>query len=258
MTNVDDLTLMAYVDGELDAETARSVEAKIQQDPAARRKVRLLRESAALVHSCANEPVHDPVPYDFIRTPGGSGSDRTAAVDHARRRWLAAAGIAALVAGSFGAGYFLKGAVPGFESEATADEELVDEIVAYHAFYAAQPGIVSERSDRMVMAHWLSQHMHQAVRIPDLSHSGFRFETARLFLYEDKPIAQIVYQSPSGVPVALCIVASSEAGARPFEALHRAGFTLIVWRRNGSTYVVISALPQARLQQLSAEISTDL
>jgi len=247
---------MAYVDGELDAETTHLVETRVQHDPELARKVRQLRENAALVRACVNEPIHDPVPEELIKAVGGPGA---VPAHRPRRRWLIAAGIAALVSGSFGAGYLLRGAGPAQGPEMTADAELVDEIVAYHASYAAlPPGIVTEQPDPAVMEKWLTEQMHQKVRIPDLGQSGFRFKAARLFLYEDKPIAQIVYQSPAGIPVALCIVASSEGGGRPFEALHREGFTLIVWRRAGSDYIVIGALPQAQLQRLSTEIATGL
>src|SRR5580704_16880462 len=54
MTN-NDLRLMAYVDGELDAEAAREVEALIAADPEARRTVAKYREAAALLRAACAE-----------------------------------------------------------------------------------------------------------------------------------------------------------------------------------------------------------
>ncbi len=54
MTNIE-LRLMAYVDGELDAEEAREVEALIAADPEARRTVAKFREAAALLRAACAE-----------------------------------------------------------------------------------------------------------------------------------------------------------------------------------------------------------
>lgn len=62
MMNLDESTLIAYVDGELDSETAREVEAKLGGDPEAQRFVDQLREIAALSRVAFNDTLHEPVP----------------------------------------------------------------------------------------------------------------------------------------------------------------------------------------------------
>jgi len=62
MMNLDESTLIAYVDGELDAQTAREVEAKLSGDPTARKLVERLREIAALSRVAFNDTLHEPVP----------------------------------------------------------------------------------------------------------------------------------------------------------------------------------------------------
>jgi anti-sigma factor RsiW len=47
----DDNLLVSFVDGELDTETARQIEAKIAADAATRQRVRLFRETAAWMRS---------------------------------------------------------------------------------------------------------------------------------------------------------------------------------------------------------------
>lgn len=256
MTSVDDTTLIAYVDGELDAATARVVEAEIRLDPDLELRVRRLRESAALVRAAVNEPCHGPVPDELIQAVSGSGTPPAPVFP--RRRWLAAAGIVGLVAAGFGAGYLLGGPASGMKTEIAGDEDLVDEIVAYHEFYAAlPPATATGPADPRVMEKWLSQHMHQRVRIPDLSGEGFRFQTARLFVYEEQVIAQIVYEPEAGPPVALCVTASGE-GARRLKTLHRHGITVLTWRQGGSQYFVVGAAPATQLRRLSTEISDHL
>ena len=49
MNSIDDITLVAYVDGELDPATCAEVETLLADSEALRQKVRGLRESTALV-----------------------------------------------------------------------------------------------------------------------------------------------------------------------------------------------------------------
>lgn len=49
MTRVDDVMLMAYVDGEIDATTARQIEQAIGGDPALAARAKMFRDSASLL-----------------------------------------------------------------------------------------------------------------------------------------------------------------------------------------------------------------
>lgn len=62
MITLDESTLIAYVDGELDLDTAREVEADLARDDDARAYVEHLRALAALTRVAFNDVVHEPVP----------------------------------------------------------------------------------------------------------------------------------------------------------------------------------------------------
>lgn len=62
MKQLDANTLVAYVDGELDTESAGMVEALLAEDEEAREMTRLLRESAALVRAAHGHVVYEAVP----------------------------------------------------------------------------------------------------------------------------------------------------------------------------------------------------
>jgi len=62
MMNLDESTLIAYVDGELDSQTACEVEAKLSDDLEAQKFVERLRELAALSRVAFNDTLHEPVP----------------------------------------------------------------------------------------------------------------------------------------------------------------------------------------------------
>jgi len=83
MITLDEGTLIAYVDGELDMETVREVEARLAHDENARQYVEHLRALAALARVAFNDTLHEPVPQrlkDAIlaRRPDAPAAPRTA------------------------------------------------------------------------------------------------------------------------------------------------------------------------------------
>lgn len=95
----DEAMLVAYVDGELDAATARRLEAAIAEDPEAQAEVRLLRESAAAARGAYDGILREPVPERLTaalagRTAEGRKPDTVVPLRGARptrssvARWL--------------------------------------------------------------------------------------------------------------------------------------------------------------------------
>ena len=68
MKHLDANTLVAYVDGELDSESARVVEARLAQDAEAVRTVRALHDGALLIKAAHNDVIHETVPDRLIDT----------------------------------------------------------------------------------------------------------------------------------------------------------------------------------------------
>jgi anti-sigma factor RsiW len=67
---VDDVMLMAYVDGEVDAETAREIETAIARDPALGVRARHFRDSGAFARAAFAESLHEPVPDRLVAALG--------------------------------------------------------------------------------------------------------------------------------------------------------------------------------------------
>ena len=68
MKTIDETTLIAYVDGELDAKTAADVEAHLETDSEARAYVERLREISALAGVAFNDILHETPPEHLIAT----------------------------------------------------------------------------------------------------------------------------------------------------------------------------------------------
>lgn len=98
MNEIDDTTLIAYVDGELDPTTTEEVEAELERSPELRRVVSELRESTALVRAAYNHVMYEPLPALPRPSLDEAGARRLGASGSG---WgmLLAASLAALVIG---------------------------------------------------------------------------------------------------------------------------------------------------------------
>ncbi len=114
-------TLMAYADGELDAETAREVEAHLAESAEDRATVRALRRSAALARAALNEPLTEAVPERLLAAVAAAPTPRTG---RPFVRALAAA-LAGLMIGAGGTFFGLHpGGLPAGPVMTTADLSL--------------------------------------------------------------------------------------------------------------------------------------
>lgn len=113
MTKLDEETLMAYVDGELDPRRAAEVEALLAEDAEARATVRMFRDSAASLRAPFDQVLREPVPERLLATVNRPPAGKVRDIRLARRgalsrflpptAWARAAAVALLVGA--GAGY---------------------------------------------------------------------------------------------------------------------------------------------------------
>ncbi len=113
MTKLDEETLMAYVDGELDPHRAAEVEALLAEDAEARATVRMFRDSAAALRGAFDPILREPVPKRLLAAVNAPATGKVHDIRLARRSalsrflpqiaWAQAAAVALLVGA--GAGY---------------------------------------------------------------------------------------------------------------------------------------------------------
>jgi anti-sigma factor RsiW len=120
----DRATLVAYLDGELDEEAARRVEARISQDPAVRAEVESMKRTWDLLDYL---PRTEPSPTFTHRTVSLVTGEHRAALlaRQRRRRWLFGAGWAAAVVLAALAGY---AGVTYLAPREPTDEELLRDL----------------------------------------------------------------------------------------------------------------------------------
>lgn len=257
MMRLDDSTLVAFVDGELDADAMRGVADAIEHDPEAREKVIRLRHAASLTRAVFDDPAY----LQISPTVAEAVTAAKPRLAMRFRRWRFAFPIAASVAAvMLSAGAFILGEIRG-QQMSSASDSILDEIAEYHVVYAKevehQVEVPAERIEHIQT--WLGERLHRKLTVPDLSSHGLVFKGARLLVVDGNPVAQLVYDWPEQPqrPFAVCITLG-EPGEGALQTDSRDGLNLALWRRNGYAYVLVGWVDMPFLTELAVELAPKL
>jgi anti-sigma factor RsiW len=189
----DESEIHAYVDGRLDPERQRVVEAWLSgacssENPERAAEIRAWRRDAQQLRAALSAP--DDVPVNPALDPSRVRARRRA---RSRARLAVAAGLV-LCTGI--------GAVTGWQLRAWHDDfrPAMDDALEAHRLFAQEgalkPDIVPR--DASDMQAWMDQHFTAAPRIPDLTDAGFRPVGGRLLATDDGPAALVLYRDGQG------------------------------------------------------------
>ena len=284
----DDLTLMAYVDGELAPEESRKLEEHIRASSEAAELVALLRASRLDYKQAFAAQNLPPVPDSLTQkiealareygtkttAPGVNDPWVTApavvlAVAPVRSRlravptWLAAA----CVAGAFCGGLFLRPGTfallsPGMPSSAGATmassglSPWVTAAVGYQQLYTRDTLAYADENPAATskIVDDVRRDDKLALRIPDLSSAGLTFKFVRRLHFNNKPLVQIVYLPEKGPPIALCVMkgmnSDQAVAAQVVDAMH-----VVTWRQAELSYALIGKTEGVDLGALGQRIS---
>ena len=134
---MDDERLVAYADGELDADAARAVEAAIAADPKLAETIAALRTDLAALRAAFQEPLRAEAPQRLTDAVDVAFAKRRASQGGGGRAWFRhpafgaiAASIVAVMVGFAGADYFaergVEREVARLEEMRAADQEMID------------------------------------------------------------------------------------------------------------------------------------
>jgi anti-sigma factor RsiW len=270
MTRVDDVMLMAYVDGEVDAATARQIEHAIGADPGLAARAKMFRESAAMLRGAYAESLHEEVPERLVAALKPlAGNDNVVKLDARRTTgkiigWAVAASLATLVVSGSGTYWYVGGSsvLPGNVQLAAADRWL-DHVSGFYDVYNAE----LQKDDRLLvdfkaddipeLANWFSARLNRPLSVPDLSAQGFQPQGGRLLIINGKPAAQFLYRSEAGEVVGLAI-ASDSGGYQPARTAQRHNVNIVHWRNAGYGYAFMGTIDLPRLEKLADKAWRDL
>lgn len=273
MARVDDVMLMAYVDGEIDAATAREIEKAVAADPALAARARLFRDSASMLRGAYGNALHEEVPERLIAAvqPKAAATETKKVVRLSLRRparqivgWALAASLGALMIGGGSTYWYIaanKGGAEGLQSASA--EKWLDHVAGFYDVY----DVAMKKEDRLLvdfkaddipeLTKWFSARMNRKLSVPDLSGMGFHPQGGRLLIINGKPAAQFLYMSDSGELVGL-VIAFTTGDYQPARTERRQNVNIVHWRNAGYAYAFVGTIDTKRLQQLADKAWRDL
>jgi anti-sigma factor RsiW len=240
---LDDSTLVAYVDGELDDASAAEVESALASDPAAQSRVQVFRETSRVLRVTFGKPSREPVSPSLSEV-----SERGAAVGRWRHALPLAASLLAFAV-SLGGGY-MAGLYHGqAQVEVSAVEHWLEEAAKYYQLYARDSEYLVEipASAAVKIEHRLSGWFDRELRVPDLSGHGLKFRGVRFLALEAdpampdeaQPAALLVYDLPNGQSLGVCITAFSGQDGEAQQLSSKAGLNLLYWFESGYAHILM-------------------
>jgi anti-sigma factor RsiW len=246
MPAVNDISIMRYVDWELDHATAQGIEQAIADDPQVRARFEVFRRTRDLIRLAAQD-AEGSGPSLAV----GVGSDWTGRASPAERggpRWLLplAASVAIFVAGGVAGSQVQKWLLPG----GTNTDFLSDIAGSYDVFAQDGPRTVELGPDQQPrIERWFARRLEHAITLPNLSRHGLTFGGGRLLAHESKPLALVVYYTADKKPVGLLF--REWRGSETAPATEQRGSdSLVFWTTNNYLHVLIGQADPAFLLRL--------
>ncbi len=227
--------LHAYVDGALDAETRRAVEAHLAQSPEDAARVEAYLAQRAALHARYDAVLDEPVPEAL----------RLAAAARSRPRYALAAGwmIVGIAVGWFAAHALT---LPGGSNVAT----LPRQAAVAHAVYAPEVRhpveVGAEQQDHLV--RWLSKRLGTDLKAPALSREGYELVGGRLLPGPQGAVAQFMYQDGKGRRLTLYVSrVVNDAGDTAFRYSREDDVSVFYWIDGTVAYALSGTMPREDL-----------
>lgn len=240
---VTESELLAYVDGELDAEARARIERHVAQDPVAAGLVADFDRQNRRLGALYGPVAHEPVPERL----------RPAAMARGRRRaaplWRSLAASAALLALGAGSGWYGRDLL----SDGPAAQTLVAQAVEAHDLYASEVvhPVEVRAGERDHLRAWLSKRLDRALTLPDLGAQGLTLVGGRLLPGGDGPAAQIMYEDETGRRLTLFVVPAVQSGESALRYASLRGLEAVWWSDETVRCALVGDLPRDRLQAIA-------
>lgn len=249
----DDLMLMAYADGELDAHAAAEVEAALAANPVLAARVAMFIESAELLRAGLGEPEPVAVPVALQRRMTRAVWT-TRARSGLRYALPVAAAIAGFVIGGAQAPHLFTGTGTAAAQQVTA---VMHEVAEYHAVFVRESEHLVEvpASRRDHIEAWLGNRVGYPLHVPDLSAQGLEFLGARMLAVAGRPVAQLMYTTASGDRVALCVTEQVADASTTLMRISEAGFDVYAQAAGKHLFIIAAPADSSVARRLSANIT---
>ncbi|HLI20930.1 MAG TPA: hypothetical protein VKV32_07420 [Stellaceae bacterium] len=272
MLKPSDETLVAYLDGELDAGARSEVESWLESDAELRERVAALAASADALRAAFEPVMHEPVPARLLAAARGAEliefpakqKPRTSRPLMARQwvRWAAAAGVCGLMIGG-SVGYFAGDDTGTRDATTAASTSWLDNIAGYHKMLisagADDQALVDVPPDSGNAARKVVQKLPSDFKLPNLKPWGLTFQGARYLVINGQPATQLFYTTDNKKlgPLTVVIGQTNQPDLAPtFD--RRGDLNVLYWRHHGHTYALVGTADIGYLWNISNDIEYQL
>ncbi len=216
-----DEDLTAYLDGEADETLTRAISETVQNDLALSERLNGLRISEAQIKAAYDVLLHDAPTMPDLPAPVHQRS-------FAWRELAAGLAVGAFLSAGFTAS--LRPKEPGWQ----------DFVAAYQALYVTPTlaGVSTTNTDAQAQLTRVSQQLGlDLTRAPE--GQKMTFKRAQVLGFEGRDLIQLAFLTDTGVPVALCIIATDTADTKPIQSKQLEGMEAVSWSEDGYGFLLI-------------------
>jgi hypothetical protein len=290
--NIDEITLRAYVDGELTPAERERVAAAIANNAALEGQVAAMQASVLPYRAAFDAQPMPAMPealqrqlasLSAVAATSSAVNVRSAAAARAasdnvvalpttpmRRRWLGT-GLAfgAGIAAAFAAGWFVRPllATSAPVVNANTSDALapwVPAIASYQSMYVRatlEKSPFDAAQTRQALNEFQSANKFASsstkISVPNLNAAGYDFRRAQLLGYGNKPLLQMAYLPVQGKPAALCMLLVTDGKELPLTVHMIEGMSVATWQTRGLSYVLAIDAPIAKVRAMGEQILRD-
>jgi anti-sigma factor RsiW len=243
--------LHAYVDCVLEPERHVEVASYLENHPDVAKRISAYSSQRDLLRTALAPIAEEPLPPQL---------NLSRIVESRRRRvvptWWAIAAILFLSIGGLG-GWVIRGAV---QSSGGGLAALAQEAAYSYSVYApdhVRP-VEMRASDSAQLVQWVSDRLHQPVKVPDLTASGYRLMGGRLLATSHGPAAMFMYDDDRGTRLVMLTRPMREEQSAPMAPHSGDGVTGFVWADDGMGYGLVGPAAPDLLKPIANEARKQL
>ncbi len=240
--------LHAYVDRALEPERRAEVASYLDDHPDIARRIAAFASQRDLLRAALTPIADEPLPAEL----------NLARIIEARKRrrspaWWAIAAMLLLSIGGIG-GWAARGSLQGSPGGLAA---LAQEAAYSYNVYAPdhERPVEMRASDTAQLVQWVSSRLHQPVRVPDLTMSGYRLMGGRLVATSHGPAAMFMYDDDHGSRIVVLTRPMSSADQNaPMTAQSQGDVAGFAWADGGIGYSLVGQAPPETLRPIANEV----
>ena len=241
-----DATLVAFLDGELNAEETKEIEEAIETNSELQQRIESLGSDL--------DPADLKAAFDgLLEQAPAYRAPQSASPKKETSKFGRSAAWTVITAGSVAASLFI-GLFLG-QSQGDRVETWKEYAAAYHVLYRENTLLDIEVDDDKSLA--LASQF--GVELNDLTSVADEFKLVRVqnLGFKNKPILHVAYLAKNGQPMALCLMPNS-AGASEVEEKDLYKIATASWRDEKFDYVVLGGADQAQVARFTTAVRANL